>query len=349
MNLISEAPARPSLHELVRGKKAMNTDYIYLKYLFDWERNELSDRKRTLRVPHWIGYSSALTPVFLERMESLQLLDRLSPVLIRDGLLSLAYFFHRNPNPEALSSATVLFVNRRFAPFVPPAWASRIAYYALGRSCGAPSPARAVNDLFLVATILGERQCSLGHLRERLARARDFFAAGERETMVHVVPLVPRKEVREDLFFQYVMEIREAFGPAVQCLRWTDAREREVDGAYFVDLNEFDFFYTDSFVNHHFLSRGALPLSAGESPRSDDLWVDASLCHGYALSWQGKECRYGSAVDLRRELEEFTASDLYQEEQRDFDDHVEPFHMNRKACPPSFESMVYSLARKYGI
>lgn len=306
--------------------------------------------------PHSQPYYSVLRPVFLNQLSGTETFSCFSPLLVRDGLLSLAYFFHRYPSPPVGDDDTLFIVNHRFAPFVPLAWKGHTTYYSLTSTpTGQREPFAQKNDVYLILTPIDERQCSLDFLRGRLRALREFFGARIPEMRFHVVTLLTTTmardfqdvEVKSQYFFKCAMEIREHLGANIAAVSWDELQGKNIQGSCFLDLNEHDFYYSDSFVTHHLLSHGARPLRMDNNPRTTPgFWIDASLYHGYELYVPEAE----PALEEKRryvaaELSRFLSTDLYREEERAFIGNPKSFFLGGlKFCPLSFETLVHSLA-----
>jgi hypothetical protein len=307
--------------------------------------------------PHSQPYYSVLRPVFLNQLSGAEVFSCFSPLLVRDGLLSLAYFFHRYPAPPAGDEDSFFIVNRRFAPFVPMAWKDHVAYYSLTPANTARQGLAEKNDVYLILTPIDERQCSLEFLRDRLQRLRDTLGARLPDMRFHVVTLLTTTmardfqdvEAKSQYFFKSVMEIREHLGVNILSVSWDELQSRNLQDSHFLDLNEHDFYYSDSFVTHHLLSHGARPLQLDDSPPlTPELWIDASLYHGYGLYISEGD----TDLDKKRrhvadELSRFLSTDLYRNEERAFIENPKSFFLGGlKFCPLSFETLIHSLAQE---
>lgn len=334
-------------------------DSLFSKFLLVDQR-DLRDRKPTFRLPHWLNYYSNLTPVFLEKIEDIDLLTNLSPLVIRDGILSLSYFFHRNPDPFRLGPESVLLVNRRFAAFIPTAWTSRVAYYSVERTEDAPGDRTEISDLYLILTAISERHCSHAFLRNELQKIRSMYGARLEQMRIHLLPLVHARctresletEIQSELLITYAMEIRKQLGVDAHSVSWKEVQQSRLGGAGFVDFNEFDFYYSDSFVIQFFLNRGAVPVLPRTEARAHGIFVPTSLCHGLIVDDGGASHRHGGSPDLLAEIRNFVGTSSYLDEERAFDLEVRSpknLDLDAKVCPRSFESLIYELARKYEV
>jgi hypothetical protein len=109
--------------------------------------------------PHAKAFFSTLRPLFLHQLKSVDVLSYFSPVLCKDGLLSLAHFFRHNPAPPSFED-TLLLVNRKFSAFVPEPWLPRVAYYH-PVSLKAAATTETSEKVYFILSVIDEKQCSV--------------------------------------------------------------------------------------------------------------------------------------------------------------------------------------------
>ena len=303
------------------------------------------DLWRHFLFPHSEEYFSKLLPSFCQQLVDRDTVKDFSPVVIRDGLLSLAWFFYKNPIPKQASSQGPYFlVHDRLAPFVPEAWSERVGTYRL-----TPHPDLLKNppeprELYLMISGLGERQASLSFIREKVRSLQ----VDVEKTQVYVVgitrPFAPdgfeEAEAVQTTFAQAILETQRQLGNSVQYLNWSQISKRALWGSRFLDLNEMNFYYSDSAVVQHLMRLGSLPLES--EARVPDLWIPASLVHGYAITLDPQV-----PTSVRNRVTQrlsFLKSDGYlTEEQAHQSNPKGPYISGGKFCPPSFELLVHSI------
>jgi hypothetical protein len=151
-------------------------------------------------------------------------------------------------------------------------------------------------------------------------------------------------DAKTDYLFDLLGVLQKSLGPTLTPTRWSTIQETELAGSTFVDLNELDFYYSDSFVIHHFLSRGSRPFEhAGEPAFTPEFIVPASFHHAYGVSRHAPSG--ADSAELQARMGRFLDSPLFCEEERAFEPK-DSFERGDKYGARSFEAMIYALARE---
>jgi hypothetical protein len=134
-------------------------------------------------------------------------------------------------------------------------------------------------------------------------------------------------------------------GSGVSPIGWKEFQKADLRKSAFVDLNELDFYYSDSHVIQHLLKNGSVPFSSGASDGGDGLKLELSLSHHAWIEWEGAPADESGARAARKLVADFYSSDSFQEELATFlRDGLDSGR--EKFVPLSFERMAYGLARE---
>lgn len=272
-----------------RLRKIRKLDEIQLFEDLDfWQaKTPASGRFERFLDPHSKHYFSMLRPVFLHQLRSVQVLDVLSPVLARDGLLTLLHFFQRNTKPTGEN--VCLLLPPRMAPVVPEAWQKQVVYFTL-ESRVAPPAKGELKAFYIHFTIIDEKQASLDFIRARLKAVRNRL---EHEPNARVCFNVSYNRTAEKgqkgfdrksaYFFEITKVIFNELGARPEYVTWEELKSESFSKSLFWDVNEFDFYYSDSFVSHFFLGKGSVAWGSREEGLKTFEEIDCSLHHRFKV------------------------------------------------------------------
>lgn len=321
-----EAEFRQKVRQLVTDKASSMEELATFRAKALWLRNDkLTKVINRFFEPHSKKFFSTLRPLFLHQLKSNDALAYFSPVLSRDGLCSLLYYFRRNPFPP--SSDVFLLINRRFAAFIPEAWRYHVGFYHVVPRAGRPVRRSDCKDVYLLLSPLGPRHCSLDYLRERLRAVKRSSVEEAQNVRFYVLAffnqsaLISGEKIdqRSRYFFELVSCVLQELGSAAEFMDWDRLLTRELEGSIFLDCNEFDLFYSESFVNQHFLSRGARSGATSGVKDPQAVEVPLSFYHSYDISIEGFPGNSATVATIQAQLTSFLRSSLYLEEEAELE------------------------------
>lgn len=301
--------------------------------------------------PHSFPYFSVLRPLFLAQLRSAGLVDSLSPLLSRDGALSLAIFFRENPVPT--SEDALLLVQDGLADLVPQAWESAVGFYRL-ESRPSPSGGVEIPRAYLILTPVGDRQMSRLAMRRKMEELRWSLSPGTPVEMMSCLGVyfdrTPEGFDRQGSFvFEAVSEARAVFGEDLHCTRWSESLNRAIPGSVFLDLNESDFYYGDSFLAHALLSQGARAFGFDDARAEDtreSMTVPASIHHSFRIFPERSAAAARRAHAFWTGWNRLAASPLIQAEEARFQESLhDSLKKDFKYSSPSFEDFVFARER----
>ncbi len=320
-----------------------------------WQKDDLWTAESTKFLePHSVPYFSPLCPLFFQQIKSIEVLDFFSPVLVRDGFLSLMDFFYRHPAPASTSPTEggVLVVNWRFAPFIPKAWSDRICFYE-NRSRRAPDATHAGSRVvLLLISAIDERQASLASIQRRLRELKHALEKTGATPKVKVISFFNRiyartrvgTEDKSRYYFKILKLIHAEFGGHAEDASWDEVKNSDLHHSCFLDLNEHDFYYSDSAVTQHLLRSGAAALSWATPPAEPNHMVSLSLKHSCAI-WTSPTALLNPespGASASADGVAFLESNAHRSDRASFS-RKDSFERGEKGVPLSFEMAVFSL------
>ncbi len=292
---------------------------------------------------HSRPYFSPFRATFLFEMKP-QSIGYFSPFLARDGALTLLHFFYQYPRP--LDPTVRILVQRSLLPLVPKAWRKNVFPYGLVDK-SRTEDLDTFNIIFVLSA-LGFKQSRMTYIEKQIDAA--LAAAKGRKMQIQCLSVWSGVEdtaaVRDELNrYQNEILLEIAHRTGVRPVNRT-IRELEMSNLadwYFCDLNEFNFYYADSYLPHFFYSQGARPLGPRESFHGEALLqIPLSFYHELRVDM----CQVSESVDeiVDQAFADFNSSHILKSEVLNYKPHQ--FCFKEKLCSPSFEEFAYSLVER---
>ena len=235
--------------------------------------------------PVALDYYSPLNPFFLADYPPLSSIPRRRGGLARDGLISLLWFFKRNPTPGKFDGN--LWVHRSLEAWVPKAWRPLTGTYEI-ESIGTRKTGR--TRQFLLLGIGMESYCSLRHLESQLAEIASVLSPAEL-ARAKISAFLPGRydgfgnEHSHGYYGEFVRRILGTLGLNVEFIDWRRVEAMaSLSGYEVVEFNE-KLLCADSYLLHFTLSRGATLFRkpTRNSSRDRGTLVQLSPFHGMRL------------------------------------------------------------------
>ena len=330
-------------HLAKRIQEGLNSTELLAQFrnLDIWQA-ESQATEETLRLlgQHSNNYFSPLPSTYLFEMKSLASINYFSPLIVRDGALTLLHFFQQNPRPT--SDTAFLIIKDSLKDLIPNSWRQNTATYQL-QTTKYFHPVDEIKVLFLL-TQLGPKQCSRKYISDTFDKIKSQL--GSRKLSVFVCSIQPqfsedltiRDELAKDQA-QLLGEIIQLSGAPPHFISPSEIESGHFQDYLFHDLSEFDFYYSDSYFTHALLLRGAHPL-AGKLKASDPS-IEIPLSPNHKICFElpnQNDSKYLHIIwDQYRKSNLLTSEDLtYQPKKISFEN---------KICSPSFEDFAFEVAK----
>lgn len=285
---------------------------------------------------HARPYFSPLRASFLFEFKSLEALTFFSPVLVRDGAMTLLHFFYKNPNPP---KNLFLIVQKKLKNLIPSSWRSHVLLYDIQNQCRALNSNKKI--LFLVSSF-GDRQNSLEYTQKIL---KNIGLLNQDENIeIAICPVSSQNKeialIQDALTTQYsesIFQIANSFGVSPKLTTVSNLNGKDLSDWLFVDLNEYSFYYSDSFLHHLLCLQGARPYNLEtEDPAKTILSVPLSFYHDLKL-YLNDSSEYSGQI--QNALTEFRNTPILHHEEATH--NPEKISFQHKICSPSFEDFAY--------
>ena len=308
-----------------------------------WNNEDTLDEKYLeYLAPHSQRYFSRLRPIFSFEIKSLTSLNAFSHILLRDGVVHLMRFFQRFPRPSGLM--TKVIIEESLHALVPSAWKEHILFYGLRNI----SPNHNVKENLFLQMSFAKYQNdidSITELKKNLAKVEG-----------KVFAQIGLNILRGEDYLDY--ERSYAFEQAHEIFKYCDVsfvNFKEATGlledikdttAFLID-NPFQYWYSDSFYDHHFSNLGLTPFQNKE--KGSGMYIALGLHHGMEI--QAFDDRDKQSGKLDRELQKDLFDRLGYPDGSDFrneplvDRNVEDyFKVNYTSH--NFEKLAFSIAKE---
>lgn len=282
---------------------------------------------------HGRNYFSPLRASFLFEHSSEASLSHFSPLLARDGALDLLHFFSRKnviPNSKFL-------IPEELTQLVPSPWRGQCLGYRYNQ---VHSSAQKVTKLLFVVSALGGKHCDEEQLQGLLEKYLGLLNIQNMQIFVSfVMPNVP--DTFEQInghatkALEQVLFIERQFSKRIHSIAFEDLLGKHLEEWAFLDVNPLKFYYSDSYIHHSLMSRGALNLESKWVTHPEGICL--SPFHGISFSEL-------QASKIDGEIARFKSNPLLWDEEK--------FHrpkrilFNTKICSASWEDFVYDLVRR---
>lgn len=248
----------------------------------------VSEKFVTYLLPDSESINSKINPVFSFQLDNFNL--RYFNVLsLRDGVYPLLRFFFRNQIPHSADSALV--IDSQLASLVPKAWREKVFLRELyverplfekkREECLILiSPEKDSLPLELFNKELAHYKTQLSSFKKISLYFSSCMAKGENEAIYST-----------NWGYFLLKEFMQTFPQIeIEILDLNRYQSKEASSIVFHQINPLKFYFSDSYLVHDLLQRGALPLNHKNSDRADAHYEKISMNHGFKIiSWEGKE------------------------------------------------------------
>ncbi len=271
---------------------ANENELFMSNHLYSWLKNDIATKKLLAYLyPHSKNYHSELRPLFLFQIRDFDLLNSFSSIMAKDGLFSLLKFFNTFP---AESLKTSLLIQEKLAYIVPENFKNKIKFYK--NTLESQKENHIPEKIFIIATInpyhnsLDYVKSSLEKLIKRygndiqkasiscflispiqfyeIDELGNFGISGVFESDIVNVGLAENYSCYNYKFAQVIQrqfkDIDIDIDIDIEFVNWHTVQAQDLKDSMFLDLNESNFLYSDSFIIHHFLSKGSIPFNQNE-------------------------------------------------------------------------------------
>lgn len=216
-----------------------------------WGRDDsLVEYLQFMFSPHGLDYVSPLNALFLYKLKNLQQLSYFKNIFVRDGALLLFKFFTQYPDPGRLK--TNLIISEKLSFLVPPAWLNQTYFY------NTYSAVTAKPKTVLVHGILQEFSISSKNFEKKIKQLRLEYPDSRFVGLFNF----PFPETQEALW-EWNQFHTDAYRktlkvfPDFEFLNWNEAQKLPASDLALCGIAHRDFWYSDSYVDHYFLQKGA--------------------------------------------------------------------------------------------
>lgn len=273
--------ALEKIKELITNNKFICNDMYEFAF---FNRTRLTTKFCDFLSPDSKLYSSSLNPLFSFELDSSNkyLLKSFELISLRDGVLPLLSFFRRNPAPEKIDPIVV--VDEELSSLVPITWRERVVLrrvVCLNKTISKPQNKVVVfvspEKKSIPLEILKNEMSKLKKKIEKNCEVIIFFSSVNRRG---------EEEVSFDDSWRYrvfQVMVNELSGYNVRVLDWREYASEDFSGSKYFFINPLRYYFTDSFLHHDILQRGARPLFELNEELETKCILKLSACHGFVL------------------------------------------------------------------
>lgn len=322
-----------------------NSDEIHhWQNKLEWLKLDYLDNKiNDYILPNHYEYYSGLTSFFLYNIKDIESLNYFNSILVRDGSLTLIKFFHQNPHPKHIKTKLVIHKNLYY--LIPLAWKNQTLLYETQSMTQEPKKPEA----FFLFGNLDPFHCSKQYLEYKLKSILNKYKIRENNCPIFVTLMANELnneriiEKENKFLLEFISKTANILGENITYKTWDELRDFDFHNCLYFNLNQYDHLFSDSYVDYHFLSKGAYPI-----PRTDhqpiQQKVELSPFHFINISNQFPDNYYIIAQKISDEIK-FYNNNIFKEE----------FLLNRKVdyfsdvkiCTPELLSYSNHLAKKF--
>lgn len=203
---------------------------------------------------HTLFYYSSFNSIFLMMLRDVSSLSFFDKVFVRDGSLALKLFFLRNPSPQELK--TKLIIHSSSASIVPETWKKNIFYFDYHFK----NTKRLKNKNLIITYHPDAFHCpdeffeaslrSLANLDEYESL---YFLITDPQTF-HFSGFVNEASFQKAALSQKVLKRK------MKLLNLYDLSPKTMAASDFLEVNPFNYLFTDCYLRWHLLYHGAYPL-----------------------------------------------------------------------------------------
>lgn len=312
-------------------------------------KTEKTERMINLIGHHARAYFSPLRAVFLFEMKSFDFISYFSPILVRDGAMTLLYFFKNFPTP--LNDQALLLIDIKHSDLIPISWRNQVLFYHYQKSNSISKyNSKKIDQLVFLTSAFGEKHCTLDYLKNILSSAQQYYDLSKLEVIC--CPLVSSNNldlVATDVLIEHhcrlISEIQSATNNFATIKSLQKLECSNLSNTIFFDVNQYQFYYSDSFVSHRIQQLGGTPLTINDLPL-DKKNVVANIPISVDREIKiylpcGSQKSFKQAEFIQSQIDSFIQNPILSSEEKSH--HSEELGTDAKICSSSFEDFAYNI------
>lgn len=268
-----------------------------------WDQRTAVSQKTTLYLsPDSNPYCSRLNPIFSFEVEE-NYLHYFNVLSLRDGVYPLLRFFFLNPIPHVADPRII--IDEKLSSLVPEAWREKTLLRSLYTN-EKVFPKRIEECLILISPdedslpldIMEKELLKLAEKTRNYAKISFYFSSCIRKGEEYA-------EAVSNWGYTALNAVHKAFeGRNIEILDWGKLQKKNVAKVCFTHFNPLSFYFTDSFLTHDLLQRGAMLLEEQKPLKNAIHREELSMNHGFDLApWPDNQKRsFYDQVDLKKLL-----------------------------------------------
>jgi len=265
-------PWSVEFHRWVMSLKKTNVNPITQDYLECPPSKKVElENLRNLFPSSFKKYNSPIPLCFTPFLDPLQKnLPLAKEWIIRDGLIPLLWFFYQNPTPPK-GNRSLLYIQKKLAPFVPKAWSTCVGTYEVDNSPDKQQPQ--TPQTLTVVSEINQGFFSIDEAKEfhELVKKNHSSLLKKEKTIRFISHLSydPRADaVTKDFQQTTINTLYDWFGSSIHFLSHQDyTNEQTLSNSHLFEINR-QAFCADSFLTHLTLSKGASLQSLSTSSKT---------------------------------------------------------------------------------
>ena len=244
------------------------------------EKKGLAKKYILFLTPDSSVYCSRINPVFSFEIENF--IQHFSVISLRDGVYPLMRFFFMNPRPY--QSEAVVVIDEKLASLVPLAWIENV-YVRKVFIKEKLFPLRSTECLLLISP--DQDNLPLDILTKELERKAVYVRkAAAISIFFSSCNKIGEEHVEVDTAWRYqVLQVILKMFPdkEIQILDWQKFQKKNMNGINFFEINPLKFYFSDSFLMHDLLQRGATSPEFLADGQMEWHQENISINHGYYI------------------------------------------------------------------
>ncbi len=275
---------------------------------------------------HTFFYYSSFSSIFLMMVKDISSLSYFDKVFVRDGFLSVKLFFLRNPTPNDLK--TTLIMHSSLSAIVPKAWNENIYYFDYHFK----KTKRSKNKNLIITYHPDAYHCPIDFFEDslrRIERPDEYESISFLVTDPHTYHFTgfANKEA-----FQKAATSQSVLMRKMSLLNLHDLSPQNMASSDFLEINPYNYLYSDCYLRWHLLYHGSYPL--------DQRWLQGhhTPLHEVQISPQ-------HSIIIHKSPRASSLSGLGDHEEIVFgDDKLEKYEHHQNLCSPGFKKYAFTLA-----
>lgn len=260
------------------------------------ERTPVSQKATLYLSPDSNPYCSRLNPIFSFEIESGEenYLRYFNILSLRDGVYPLLRFFFLNPTPH--TADPTLVIDEKLSSLVPVAWREKVLLRRLYVNEQVFSK-EADECVILISPDQDALPLDVMESEfKKLAENTKHYS----KISLYFSSCIHKGEEYAEAVSSWGYNVLNAFhktfqGKEVEILSWSALQKKGMSKVAFAHFNPLHFYFSDSYLTHDLLQKGASLLEKAKRPETSFFKEEISINHGYYLfPWKdsGKKSLY---------------------------------------------------------